>query len=149
MGIYHCVSRITAAPSAHTSAYSGAHEATAATNLFFQSYCTYKTAVNKTRGTVGGSKNNSPNRNNICKISVHSPEWHHAEDRDIFFEWQCNTKHVSIAFTWMLRLANFLQKLNRWRRCSCLSLKIKTYLQNRKINKILKSLKNRKDTPVS
>lgn len=85
--------------------------------LWAQPCC--RTAGKGSRGAEGGSKNNIP--------PVRSLERHCAED-DIFFEWQCDTELFSIAFTWTLRLANFLQGKEKMLRT--VFPKIETYVSN-------------------
>lgn len=80
------------------------------------------TAGTGSRGAEGDSKNNTP-----APMAWSSDC---AQD-DIFFEWQCNTKLFSIAFTWMLRLANVLQKGHlQEKMLRTASSKIKTNAQN-------------------
>lgn len=105
VAIYHC--RITAAP---TSACSVTH------GLSFTPQ--RHGAANHTGGAAEGSTNNEPTEITAVKV-YRARRQRIARDYSIFFWRQCNTTHVSIAFTWMFRLANSLQTLSRWRRCHC------------------------------
>lgn len=110
--IYHCLN--TAAPSALSSACS--LWATASTDPCLPPRCS------RTASQIKSEKRQRQHtwQNQHIK-SVQSPEWMHiAEVWVIFFELQCSTKHFSIAFTWMFRLANALLKPSRWRRWKCL-----------------------------
>lgn len=71
-----------------------------------------------------------------------------AEDRDIFFGRLCDTKCFSIAFTWLFRLANSLEKLGRWRRCWPLSQNEVIFAKLKKSSKSYKITQEQKDKIV-
>lgn len=100
--IYHC--RITAPPSEPTST----HEEGNAADLISPSCCTYTVQWTTLEELQKAAKITSLTEITTV-INVQSSVWQHvAWDHSIFFWWQCNTKHFSIAFTWMFRLANSL-----------------------------------------
>lgn len=113
--IYRSVSRITAAPPPACRAV--LHQPQLIS--FFHLDCGYKVQRVKSEGLHEAADTTTMTEITFV-INVHGPVWQHIEENDIFLGWQCNTKHFSITFTWMFRLANTLLKLGRWRRRWCL-----------------------------